>query len=53
MTLANGLMYYLPGAESRVKENPLRSLEKRLMGGWVGEGQERREAGWQDMSPGC
>ena len=35
MTLANSLMYYLPAAESRVKENPLRSLEKLLMGGWV------------------
>ena len=51
--MANGLMYYLPGAESRVKENLLTSLEKLLIGGWVGEGQKKGEAGWQDMSPGC
>ena len=51
--MANGLMYYLPGAESRVKENLLTSLEKQLIGGWVGEGQKKGEAGWQDMSPGC
>ena len=46
-------MYYLPGAESRVKENLLGSLEKLLIGGWVGEWQKRGEARWQDMSPGC
>lgn len=43
MTLANSLVYYLPSAENRVKENPLRSLER--CWGWGSGGRTGQEGG--------